>query len=185
MRKFSVICFKWFMSFVSKLNKYVCTKNWQENQVFCQKCIARCSYCVCSKFFGKMRRPWSFQDRWFWGALIKQINTLLYYKQRSRRVALHVLSTDCDNGDGHVKKLNPDMLYLYHNCAQVGQLLTNIDYMMKCLWHGSYIPREKRQKFTDRWRKKLDVNPETGQAESKTPLIMDFHGAGMFWNRQQ
>lgn len=52
--------------------------------------------------------------------------------------------------------------------------------MMKSLWHGSYIPREKRQKFADRWRKKLDVNMETGVAESKSPHIMDFHGAGQY-----
>jgi len=50
--------------------------------------------------------------------------------------------------------------------------------MMKSLWHGSYIPREKRMKFTDRWRKKLDVNMDTGAAESKSPHIMEFHGAG-------
>ena len=77
------------MSFVSKLNRYYCTKNWQENQVFCQKYTARCSYCVCLKFFGKLVGRGLFRIDDFKGLEIKQIKTLLYYKQLSLRVAFH------------------------------------------------------------------------------------------------
>lgn len=63
--------------------------------------------------------------------------------------------------------------------TRVGQLLSNVDYMLKALWHGSCFPRDKRLKFSDRWRKKLDVNQQTGVAESKTPHLMEFRGGGM------
>ncbi|XP_064647682.1 ankyrin and armadillo repeat-containing protein-like isoform X2 [Lineus longissimus] len=62
--------------------------------------------------------------------------------------------------------------------TKVGQVLSNIDYMMKALWHGAYFPKEKRTKFTERWRSNLDVN-SNGKPETKKPLITEFTSAGM------
>lgn len=61
--------------------------------------------------------------------------------------------------------------------TRVGQVLISIDYMLKALWHGAYMPKEKRTKFTERWRSNLDVNT-SGQPETKKPLLPEFHGAG-------
>ncbi|KAI0239359.1 Ankyrin and armadillo repeat-containing protein [Lamellibrachia satsuma] len=62
--------------------------------------------------------------------------------------------------------------------TRVGQVLISIDYMLKALWHGAYMPKEKRTKFTERWRSNLDVNT-SGQPETKKPLLPEFHGAGL------
>jgi hypothetical protein len=63
--------------------------------------------------------------------------------------------------------------------TKVGQVMCNIDYMMKALWHGAYFPKEKRTKFTERWRSNLDVN-SNGKPETKKPLITEFISAGRF-----
>ena len=55
--------------------------------------------------------------------------------------------------------------------------MTHIDYMMKSLWHGAHFPKEKRLKFTERWRSNLDVN-SSGKPETKKPLLTEFIGAG-------
>ncbi|CAG5120110.1 unnamed protein product, partial [Candidula unifasciata] len=60
----------------------------------------------------------------------------------------------------------------------IGQLLTNVDYMMKGLWHGAYIPKEKRLKFTERWRMHLDVNMQ-GKPETRKPLVSEFVSSGL------
>ncbi|XP_070211365.1 ankyrin and armadillo repeat-containing protein-like isoform X4 [Littorina saxatilis] len=60
----------------------------------------------------------------------------------------------------------------------VGQILVNTDYMMKCLWHGAYIPKDKRTKFSERWRSNLDVN-QSGKPETKKPLLTEFTSAGL------
>lgn len=61
--------------------------------------------------------------------------------------------------------------------TRIGQLLTNVDYMLKGLWHGAYFPREKRMKFTERWRSALDINM-LGKPESKKPMVTEFVSAG-------
>ena len=61
--------------------------------------------------------------------------------------------------------------------TRVGQLLINVDYMMKSLWHGSHFPREKRTKFSERWRSSLDIN-SNGKPETKKSLFTEFAGAG-------
>ncbi|KAL8620460.1 hypothetical protein ACOMHN_048393 [Nucella lapillus] len=63
--------------------------------------------------------------------------------------------------------------------TRIGQILVNVDYMMKCLWHGAYIPKEKRTKFSERWRSNLDVN-QTGKPETKKPLLTEFTSAGLY-----
>lgn len=61
--------------------------------------------------------------------------------------------------------------------TRVGQIMTNVDYMMKALWHGAYFPKEKRTKFSERWRSNLDVNA-SGKPETKKPLLTEFTSAG-------
>ena len=61
--------------------------------------------------------------------------------------------------------------------TRIGQILVNVDYMMKCLWHGAYFPKEKRAKFNERWRRNLDVDAN-GKADTKNPLLAEFQGAG-------
>lgn len=61
--------------------------------------------------------------------------------------------------------------------TRVGQVLINVDYMMKALWHGVYFPKDKRTKFSERWRGNLDVN-SNGKPETKKPLIKEFESAG-------
>lgn len=61
--------------------------------------------------------------------------------------------------------------------TRVGQLLTNVDYMMKSLWHGAHIPRDKRIKFAERWREIFDVN-SNGQPDTRKSLYSDFQFAG-------
>ncbi len=62
--------------------------------------------------------------------------------------------------------------------TRVGQIMIHVDYMLKALWHGAYFPKEKRTKFTDRWRGNLDVNINTGKPETKKPLLTEFTSAG-------
>ncbi|XP_077867464.1 LOW QUALITY PROTEIN: ankyrin and armadillo repeat-containing protein-like [Saccoglossus kowalevskii] len=65
-----------------------------------------------------------------------------------------------------------------YNDTRVGQLLLNVDYMMKALWHGAYFPKEKRSKFSERWRSNLDVNAN-GKPETKKTILTEFTAAGM------
>lgn len=62
--------------------------------------------------------------------------------------------------------------------TKVGQILIQIDYLMKGLWHGAYFPREKRVKFTEKWRTNLDVNAQ-GKPETRKTLLLEFVSAGM------
>ncbi|CAG5120159.1 unnamed protein product, partial [Candidula unifasciata] len=62
--------------------------------------------------------------------------------------------------------------------TRVGQLLTNVDYMMKSLWHGAYIPRDKRLKFTERWREILNISA-SGKPETRKPLLGEFQTSGL------
>ncbi|XP_022079769.1 ankyrin and armadillo repeat-containing protein-like isoform X2 [Acanthaster planci] len=62
--------------------------------------------------------------------------------------------------------------------THLGQLLINVDYMMKGVWHGAYFPRDKRLKFNERWRSSLDVNA-LGEPQSKKVILTEFTMAGM------
>ena len=61
--------------------------------------------------------------------------------------------------------------------TRVGQLMIDVDYMMKALWHGSVFPRDKRLKFSERWRGNLDVNA-SGKPETKKALLTEFITSG-------
>ncbi|XP_078582860.1 ankyrin and armadillo repeat-containing protein-like [Branchiostoma floridae x Branchiostoma japonicum] len=65
----------------------------------------------------------------------------------------------------------------YHD-TRVGQILINLDYMMKALWHGAFFPPDKRAKFSERWRSNLDVNA-SGKPETKKNVLLEFTTAGM------
>ncbi|OWF40013.1 ankyrin and armadillo repeat-containing protein-like isoform X3 [Mizuhopecten yessoensis] len=62
--------------------------------------------------------------------------------------------------------------------TRIGQILVNVDYMMKSLWHGAYFPKDKRTKFSESWRRNLDIDPN-GKVERMKPLLPEFSGAGM------
>ncbi|XP_067649055.1 ankyrin and armadillo repeat-containing protein-like [Haliotis asinina] len=62
--------------------------------------------------------------------------------------------------------------------TKVGQVLVSVDYMLKALWHGAYIPKDKRIKFSERWRSNLDIDPN-GNPETKKPLLTEFTSAGL------
>lgn len=64
----------------------------------------------------------------------------------------------------------------YHD-TRVGQILIAVDYMLKGLWHGAYFPKEKRTKFSERWRLNLDVNAN-GKPETKKRLLPEFVSSG-------
>jgi hypothetical protein len=50
--------------------------------------------------------------------------------------------------------------------TKLGQIMINTDYWLKALWHGAYISREKRVKFSKNWRSLLTVqNPHTNTLE--------------------
>ena len=61
--------------------------------------------------------------------------------------------------------------------TRIGQVMISVDYMMKALWHGCYFPKDKRTKFTDKWRNSLDVNAN-GKPETKKNLITEFVRSG-------
>lgn len=61
--------------------------------------------------------------------------------------------------------------------TRIGQVMINVDYMMKSLWHGSYFPKDKRTKFSEKWRSSLDVNAN-GKPETKKTLITEFTRSG-------
>ncbi len=66
----------------------------------------------------------------------------------------------------------------YHG-TRVGNLLINVDYMMKGLWHGAYFPQDKRTKFSERWRGSFDVNA-LGKPETQKKLLPEFISNGEF-----
>ena len=66
--------------------------------------------------------------------------------------------------------------------TRIGQIMINVDYMMKSLWHGCYFPKDKRTKFSEKWRSNLDVNAN-GKPETKKTLITEFIRSGKYFIR--
>ncbi|XP_073723613.1 ankyrin and armadillo repeat-containing protein [Misgurnus anguillicaudatus] len=64
--------------------------------------------------------------------------------------------------------------------TKVGQVLINIDYTMKTLWHGCYFPREKRVDFSDLWKNRMGVNAD-GLPQTKKDIHAEFLNAGRSW----
>ncbi|XP_038645098.1 ankyrin and armadillo repeat-containing protein isoform X1 [Scyliorhinus canicula] len=65
----------------------------------------------------------------------------------------------------------------YHDTL-IGQILINVDYTMKALWHGVYMPTEKRKRFSEIWPSFLDVDiGETSKTEED--ILSEFIKAGL------
>ncbi|XP_040827784.1 ankyrin and armadillo repeat-containing protein [Ochotona curzoniae] len=62
--------------------------------------------------------------------------------------------------------------------TRVGQILINIDYMLKALWHGIYMPQEKRARFSELWRTIMDIDPD-GKPQTSKDIFAEFSAAGL------
>ncbi|ESP02231.1 hypothetical protein LOTGIDRAFT_224972 [Lottia gigantea] len=83
------------------------------------------------------------------------------------------LSLETNNDQSTTCQLSPAYLD-----TKIGQTMISVDYMMKGMWHGAYLPKDKRIKFSERWRMNLDVNAH-GKAETKKSLMTEFKSAGL------
>ncbi|KAJ8012881.1 hypothetical protein DPEC_G00047480 [Dallia pectoralis] len=62
--------------------------------------------------------------------------------------------------------------------TKVGQILIDIDYTIKALWHGAIIPKEKRICFTKLWRSCMGVD-SNGTSQTKKDVFAEFLTAGI------
>nr|XP_036870982.1 ankyrin and armadillo repeat-containing protein [Manis javanica] len=62
--------------------------------------------------------------------------------------------------------------------TRIGQILINIDYMLKALWHGIYMPKEKRARFSELWRTTMDIDPD-GKPQTNKDIFAVFSSAGL------
>ncbi|XP_047576508.1 ankyrin and armadillo repeat-containing protein isoform X1 [Lutra lutra] len=62
--------------------------------------------------------------------------------------------------------------------TRIGQILINIDYMLKALWHGIYMPKEKRARFSELWRTIMDIDPD-GKPQTQKDIFAEFSSAGL------
>ncbi|XP_075686042.1 ankyrin and armadillo repeat-containing protein isoform X2 [Rhinoderma darwinii] len=62
--------------------------------------------------------------------------------------------------------------------TKVGQIMISVDYMIKALWHGSYMAVEKRMRFSEFWRSVMDIDAN-GQPQTKKKVFEEFCSAGI------
>ncbi|XP_034353178.1 ankyrin and armadillo repeat-containing protein isoform X2 [Arvicanthis niloticus] len=62
--------------------------------------------------------------------------------------------------------------------TRVGQILIHIDYMLKALWHGIYMPKEKRARFSELWRTIMDIDLD-GKPQTSKDIYSEFSSAGL------
>ncbi|XP_039613835.1 ankyrin and armadillo repeat-containing protein [Polypterus senegalus] len=62
--------------------------------------------------------------------------------------------------------------------TRVGQVLTSVDYLIKALWHGATMPKEKRLRFSELWRTSMDVDLN-GAPQTKKDMVAEFLTAGL------
>ncbi|XP_077175569.1 ankyrin and armadillo repeat-containing protein [Paroedura picta] len=62
--------------------------------------------------------------------------------------------------------------------TRIGQMLISIDYMLKALWHGAYMPREKRVRFSELWRSSMDIDAD-GTPQTEKTACAEFCSAGL------
>ncbi|CAD7685942.1 unnamed protein product [Nyctereutes procyonoides] len=62
--------------------------------------------------------------------------------------------------------------------TRVGQILITVDYMLKALWHGLYMPKEKRARFSELWRTVMDIDPD-GKPQTHKDIFAEFSAAGL------
>lgn len=63
--------------------------------------------------------------------------------------------------------------------TRIGQILIAVDYMLKALWHGVYMPKEKRVRFSELWRSSMDIDQDGVPQTLKTPAA-EFCQAGKY-----
>ncbi|XP_003801083.1 ankyrin and armadillo repeat-containing protein [Otolemur garnettii] len=62
--------------------------------------------------------------------------------------------------------------------TRIGQILIKTDYMLKALWHGIFMPKEKRTRFSELWRTIMDVDPD-GKPQTNKDIFAEFSSAGL------
>ncbi|XP_004674502.1 PREDICTED: ankyrin and armadillo repeat-containing protein [Condylura cristata] len=62
--------------------------------------------------------------------------------------------------------------------TRIGQILISVDYMLKALWHGIYMPKEKRTRFSELWRTIMDIDPD-GKPQTNKDIFTEFSSAGL------
>ncbi|KAL8183744.1 UNVERIFIED_CONTAM: hypothetical protein K2H54_050551 [Gekko kuhli] len=62
--------------------------------------------------------------------------------------------------------------------TRIGQMLISVDYMLKALWHGAYMPKEKRVRFSELWRSSMDIDAD-GVPQTEKTACAEFCSAGL------
>ncbi|XP_074858067.1 ankyrin and armadillo repeat-containing protein [Carettochelys insculpta] len=62
--------------------------------------------------------------------------------------------------------------------TRIGQMLISVDYMLKALWHGVYMPKEKRVRFSELWRSSMDIDMD-GNPQTEKNIFSEFCSAGV------
>ncbi|XP_060113038.1 ankyrin and armadillo repeat-containing protein [Heteronotia binoei] len=62
--------------------------------------------------------------------------------------------------------------------TRIGQMLISVDYMLKALWHGAYMPKEKRVRFSELWRSSMDIDVD-GAPQTEKTACAEFCSAGL------
>ncbi|TFK13595.1 Peflin [Platysternon megacephalum] len=62
--------------------------------------------------------------------------------------------------------------------TRIGQILISVDYMLKALWHGVYMPKEKRVRFSELWRSSMDIDMD-GNPQTEKNIFLEFCSAGL------
>ncbi|XP_078249689.1 ankyrin and armadillo repeat-containing protein [Pogona vitticeps] len=62
--------------------------------------------------------------------------------------------------------------------TRIGQMLIAVDYMLKALWHGAYMPKEKRVRFSELWRSSMDIDAD-GTPQTEKTAGAEFCQAGL------
>ncbi|OCT63921.1 ankyrin and armadillo repeat-containing protein [Xenopus laevis] len=62
--------------------------------------------------------------------------------------------------------------------TRVGQIMITVDYMIKALWHGAYMAKEKRVRFSEFWRSNLNIDAN-GIPHTKKDMFADFLTGGL------
>uniref|UniRef100_A0A7M4FYS3 Ankyrin and armadillo repeat containing n=1 Tax=Crocodylus porosus TaxID=8502 RepID=A0A7M4FYS3_CROPO len=62
--------------------------------------------------------------------------------------------------------------------TRIGQILISVDYMLKALWHGVYMPKDKRVRFSELWRSSMDIDID-GKPQTEKNIVSEFCSAGL------
>uniref|UniRef100_H9GL06 Ankyrin and armadillo repeat containing n=1 Tax=Anolis carolinensis TaxID=28377 RepID=H9GL06_ANOCA len=62
--------------------------------------------------------------------------------------------------------------------TRIGQMLIAVDYMLKALWHGAYMSKEKRVRFSELWRSSMDIDAD-GIPQTERTACSEFCQAGL------